>query len=91
MAAQHAATEWASGSLGEGVHLEGLVLVPDAPGRLPKELRHLAQVVGGGVPRVWMLPWVESWRYGPHHPDNHLPKPFHSLLADLQLSHLAPK
>lgn len=62
-AAQRAATEWASGSL-PTINLLGLVIVADAPGKLPKPLRDLAQVVSGGVPNVWQVPWVESWRLG---------------------------
>jgi hypothetical protein len=46
------------------VELLGLVLMADAPGRLPRVLRELAGVVGGTVPRVWSLPWVEAWRAG---------------------------
>jgi hypothetical protein len=61
-AAQLAAIEWASGSV--AVHLHGLVLIADAPGRLPKPLKDFALVVAGGVPRVWRLPWVEAWRLG---------------------------
>lgn len=60
--AQIAATQWASGSV--PVKLLGLALIADAPGRLPKPLRDFAQVVTGGVPRVWRLPWVEPWRLG---------------------------
>jgi len=62
-AAQRASTQWAAG-LVPGVTLHGLVLVADAPGRLPKPLQQLAQLVGGGVPRTWVLPWVENWRLG---------------------------
>ncbi|UKA73314.1 hypothetical protein LFT49_21165, partial (plasmid) [Arthrobacter sp. FW306-06-A] len=36
----------------------------DAPGKLPKALRDFAALIGGGAPRLWMLPWVESWRLG---------------------------
>lgn len=85
-AAQRAATEWASGALGDTVQLVGLVLIPDAPGRLPKPLRDMQQVIGGGVPRVWTLPWVEAWRLGPVDPSVPMPKEFRALLADLQLS-----
>jgi len=60
--AQLAATQWASGSV--PVKLLGLALIADAPGRLPKPLRDFAQIVAGGVPRVWRLPWVEPWRLG---------------------------
>ncbi len=89
-AAQHAAIEWASGVLGDAVRVEGLVLIPDAPGRLPKELRHLAQVVTGGVPHTWTLPWVDAWRFGPLDPTAELPKEFHALLSDLHLNTTAP-
>lgn len=61
-AAQLAATEWASGTV--PVQLEGLVLLADAPGRLPRPLKDFAQVISGGVPTVWRLPWVEAWRTG---------------------------
>ncbi|MFL2002063.1 DUF6668 family protein [Microbacterium sp. A1-JK] len=85
-AAQRAATEWASGALGDGVRLEGLVLIADAPGRLPKPLRDLQQVISGGVPRVWTLPWVDAWRLGPVEPFTALPREFRALLADLRLT-----
>lgn len=62
-AAQRAATEWASGSL-PSIQLVGLVIVADSHGKLPKPLRDLAQVVSGGVPAVWQVPWVEAWRLG---------------------------
>ncbi len=63
-AARTAATQWAAGQVLH-VELVGLVLVADAPGRLPRPLRHLAKVVSGGVPRVWHVPWVEAWRTDP--------------------------
>jgi hypothetical protein len=62
-AAQAAATQWAAG-LAPNVEVLGLVIVADAPGRLPRPLRELAQLVSGGVPRTWTVPWVESWRLG---------------------------
>jgi|GEM_PF-6917362 len=61
-AAQLAATEWASGTV--TTQLLGLVLVADAPGRLPKVLKDLCHHVGGGVPRVWRVPFVDAWRLG---------------------------
>ncbi|MGC5225139.1 DUF6668 family protein [Micromonospora sp. DT81.3] len=84
-AAQRAATEWASGALGDGVQLGGLVLMADAPGRRPKPLRDFEQVIGGGVPRVWTMPWVEAWRLGPVSPTSGVPREFVALLTDLQL------
>ncbi|MGL4340142.1 MAG: DUF6668 family protein [Rhodoglobus sp.] len=62
-AAQKAAMQWAAG-LVPTVRCVGLVIVADAPGRLPRALRDLARVVGGGVPRTWTIPWVEGWRLG---------------------------
>ncbi len=62
-AAARAATQWAAGVV-PGVDLLGLALVPDRPGRLPRELRRLRATVAGGVPRCWTLPWVEEWRRG---------------------------
>lgn len=80
VAAQRAATEWASGSL-RPIRLLGLVIVADAPGKLPKPLRDLAQVVSGGVPQVWTVPWVEAWRLGsPPGPDS-APKEVRALAA----------
>lgn len=85
-AAQRAATEWASGVLDDSIELVGLVLLPDAPGRSPKPLRDLQQVIAGGVPRVWTLPWVDAWRFGPVDPSVSFPNEFRELLADLHLS-----
>jgi hypothetical protein len=85
-AAQRAATEWASNALGEGVGLAGLVLIADAPGRLPKPLRELEQIVAGGVPHVWHLPWVDAWRIGPIDAAAQLPKEFRQLFSDLALT-----
>lgn len=62
-AAQAAAIQWASGHAPD-VDLVGLVVIHDAPGRLPRELRDLLQIVSGGVPRTWSVPWVEAWRFG---------------------------
>lgn len=62
-AAQLAATQWASG-LVPHVQVLGLVIVADAPGRLPRSLREFAQLVGGGFPRTWSVPWIEAWRLG---------------------------
>jgi hypothetical protein len=86
LSAQRAATEWASGSLDEGVELIGLVLIADAPGRLPKPLRDYAQLIAGGVPRLWHLPWIDSWRLGPAIAGVVATKAFLGLFADLSLT-----
>lgn len=62
-AAQAAATQWASGIVPH-VEVLGLVIVSDAPGRLPRPLREFAQLVSGGLPRTWTVPWIDSWRLG---------------------------
>lgn len=62
-AAQRAAAEWTSGAV-QGVVVLGLVLIADAPGRLPRVLDDFADIVGGSVPRVWDIPWIEEWRRG---------------------------
>ena len=62
-AAQSALTQWASGAAPE-LDLLGLAVLADAPGKTPKALRDFAAIVGGGAPRLWILPWVEAWRHG---------------------------
>lgn len=81
-AAQLAATEWAAGSV--PVQLHGLILIADTPGRLPKSLKDFAQVVGGGVPRAWRLPWVEDWRQGEPVSAETAPKAIITVLDELR-------
>jgi hypothetical protein len=50
--------------LGVAATVIGLVLVADAPGRLPKPLAELRHLVSGAYPHVWDVPWVEAWRQG---------------------------
>lgn len=70
-AAADVAGAWASGAAaaaapggsgGSGVSVEGLVVVADAPGRLPRPLRLLRRLVDGGYPRSWSVPWCEVCR-----------------------------
>ncbi|GAB3266982.1 hypothetical protein GCM10027425_33550 [Alteromonas gracilis] len=58
---QEVATAWAAGQLPTGT-VVGALLVADAPGRMPRPLRDLAQVVAGGVPHLWRLEWSEEMR-----------------------------
>ena len=81
-AAQSAIREWAGGDV--GVLLLGLVLIADAPGRLPRGLRQLADLIAGGVPAVWWLPWIEAWRVGEPPAPHNAPKAVRQLLEDLQ-------
>ena len=84
-AARLAATDWASGSL-PGIQVAGLVVMADAPGRLPKEIRDFSQVVGGGVPHVWHFPWVDAWRYGHDIAPEHLPKEARTTLEQVHIA-----
>lgn len=83
LAAKAVAKQWASG-LVAGVELLGLVLVVDAPGRLPKPLRDLTKVVSGGYPRTWYVPWVESWRLGDDPLLDAAPREVRRLVDDLR-------
>lgn len=80
--ARLAAQEWAA-SVTPHVHLHGLVLVHDAPGRLPRPLREFAALISGGVPRVWQLPWHEPWRLGEPVTPDLSPAPYKKLAADI--------
>lgn len=80
--AQAAAMQWAAG-LVPHVDVLGLVVVPDAPGRLPKPLRDLMQVVAGGVPRMWSIPWVEAWRLDTSTAPTDLPREVRRVVSDL--------
>ena len=72
--ARDLARQHASGLAGD-VELLGLVLVPDAPGRLPARTAGLRDLVSGAFARTWHLPWLEQWRLAatteplPAHPD----------------------
>jgi len=81
-AAQSAIREWAAGDT--QVLLLGLVLIADAPGRLPHGLRRLADLIAGGVPAVWSLPWIEAWRVGEPPAPHNAPKVVRQLLEDLR-------
>lgn len=84
--ARAAAKDWGAGTEPH-ILLLGLVLIPDAPGRIPKDLAREITRSSGGVPRVWQLPWIEDWR---HHAPGYtqldltdLPRPVKKLLTDL--------
>ena len=87
-AAQLAIRDWAAG--GVPVVLLGLVLIADAPGRLPHALRQLAGLIAGGAPAVWSLPWIEAWRVGDPPGPTNAPKVARRLLEDLRAMTEAP-
>ena len=82
-AAQLAMRQWAFPGFVE-VRLLGLVLIADAPGRLPRPLRDLADHIKGGAPRVWWVPWVEAWRLGEPPGPHNAPTSVNRLLEDLR-------
>ncbi|WP_454778732.1 DUF6668 family protein [Georgenia muralis] len=82
-AAQLAATQWASGIVPHATVL-GLVVIADTPGRTPRAIRDLIKVIGGGVPRVWHLPWVESWRLGEDVSLDTAPREVRQVVSDLR-------
>ncbi|MER7970533.1 DUF6668 family protein [Streptomyces sp. NPDC096080] len=51
------------GEVPDGLDLDGVVLVADGPGRLPRPLERLARLVGDAVD-VYRVPWVPAWRLG---------------------------
>ncbi|MDH6218456.1 hypothetical protein [Streptomyces pseudovenezuelae] len=64
------AVSWALGALNEGKAPRGLdllavVLVADAPGRLPLSLLRRIRVLRS-VARVHRVPWIPAWRTGGH-------------------------
>ncbi len=79
-----AAQRWAAAqALTPTVVLAGLVVVADAPGRLPRSLETVIRLVTGGYPRVWRLPWIEEWRRGQPVTVESIPAPYRALLSDL--------
>lgn len=79
-AAARAARDWAAGSH-PGIDLLGLVVVAAAPGKVPKNLRARTRIVAGGVPRTWMVPWIESLHIAGETGD--LPRGCSSVLTNL--------
>ncbi|WP_298991880.1 DUF6668 family protein [uncultured Pseudokineococcus sp.] len=46
-------------------HVRGLVLVADAPGRLPRPLHQQVRVLSGAGPQLWQVPFFDPWRLEP--------------------------
>jgi hypothetical protein len=87
-AAQMAMRAWAAGQTPH-IRLLGLVIVADAPGRLPKPLSNLSEVLRGGVPHLWQIPWVDQYRLGvdPADPPRQVRKVLTEINAVLTDSH----
>ncbi|OPG02427.1 hypothetical protein B1R27_32570 [Streptomyces sp. GKU 895] len=51
------------GAAPQGLDLDAVVLVADAPGRLPKPLAQQVKVIESVID-VYRVPWVPAWRLG---------------------------
>lgn len=60
----------AGGHAPAGIKILGVVVVADAPGRLPRPLSDLLGVCTSAAPQVWRVPWIEAWRLGDTHGDH---------------------
>jgi len=74
----------------------GLVVVADIPGRLPRQLDELLQLLCGGYTqtrnsvgadwrtgKVWRASWVEEWRRGEPVTPQNTPDSYRTVLRDL--------
>lgn len=81
-AAQLAARDWAAGSH-PTVTLHGLIVVADAPGKTPRLLHNQTRITAGGVPRTWILPWMEDLRLHGVVVQESLPRESRNVLSSL--------
>ena len=51
------------GDAPSGLDLDAIVLVADAPGRLPRPLAQRVKAIGAAID-VYRVPWVPAWRIG---------------------------
>lgn len=63
-AASAAIRQWLAGGL-PPVEVRGLIIMADAPGRLPRKLSAQRARLAGTVQRTFFVPWVEEWRFAP--------------------------
>ncbi|MEU6070328.1 hypothetical protein ABZ864_39295 [Streptomyces sp. NPDC047082] len=61
--ATHAVETFRQGAAPPGLDLDAVVLVADAPGRLPRQLDRQVKVIESVID-VYRVPWVEDWRLG---------------------------
>jgi hypothetical protein len=62
-AASQALNALRKGEHPDGVHLLAVVLVADAPGRLPRDLGQRIRVLRSAA-EVHRVPWIPAWRLG---------------------------
>ena len=80
-AASTALAQWMAGAV--KTELIGLVLIADAPRKLPRTLRERARIIEGGAPAAWRIPWIPAWREGRLDASDH-PRAVRKLLEDLE-------
>ena len=81
-AARLAARDWAAGAH-PSITLHGLVVIADAPGKIPKPLHNQTRITAGGVPRTWVVPWIEELRLEGRVNDLSLPRESGKVLTSL--------
>ncbi len=59
----HALELFRYGGAPPGLDLDGVVLVADAPGRLPRPLTQRIKMIESAID-VYRVPWVNAWRLG---------------------------
>ncbi|MFF1453817.1 DUF6668 family protein [Streptomyces sp. NPDC058274] len=62
-AVSHTLDIFRRGDAPPGLDLDAIVLVADAPGRLPRQLAQRIKVIGSVID-VYLVPWVPAWRVG---------------------------
>jgi hypothetical protein len=62
-AVSHTLDIFRRGDAPPGLDLDAIVLVADAPGRLPRQLTQRIKVIGSVID-VYRVPWVPAWRTG---------------------------
>lgn len=83
-AASTAMRQWVSGAT-PPVTVWGLVIMADAPGRLPKTLAAQRRRLTGTTERTFALPFVEPWRCGDYAAEHH-PRELKRLIKELDSS-----
>lgn len=68
-AASSVIRQWLAGAT-PPVTVWGLVIMADAPGKLPKQLSAQRRRLAGTVEHTFTVPWVEPWRASDFSPDN---------------------